>query len=70
MNSPIQLCPKCNKHTNIQIYKEVVHINCQCGYYSTMNVKQIINKFHHNKSNNTTIDNTFSDIIKEINKRY
>ena len=34
MNSPIQLCPKCNKHTKNELDKDNVHINCQCGYYN------------------------------------
>ena len=43
MNPIFQLCPECNKHANIQIAKDNVHINCRCGYYYKMNVKQFIN---------------------------
>ena len=60
MNSLIRLCPKCNKHTDIQIEKDNVHINCQCGYCSIMNINNIMNQQ----------SNSFSDIINDINKGY
>ena len=70
MNSIFQLCPKCNKHTNIVLDKDNVNINCQCDYCYTMNIKEFIKKCSYNKPNNPTIDNTFSDIITDINKGY
>ena len=69
MNSSIQLCPKCNNHTNIQTDYNNIHFICQCGYNYTMNVNKIISHFNHNnKPNKTTNNNTFSDIITDINK--
>ena len=40
-NEPIlQICPECNKHTKVELDKDNIHINCECGYNYTMNVKQ------------------------------
>ena len=70
MNTILQLCPKCNNHTNIVLVKDNVNIYCQCGYCYTMNIKEFINKGSHNKPNNHINDDTFSDIINDINKGY
>ena len=70
MNNIFQFCPKCNKHSNIVLDKDNVNINCQCGYCYTMNIKEFIKKCSYNKPNNTANNNTFSDIITDINKGY
>ena len=70
MNPVFTPCPKCNNHTNIVLDKDNVNINCQCGYCYTMNIKEFINKGSHNKPNNCNNDDTFSDIINDINKGY
>ena len=71
MNSILQLCPKCNNHTNIQIDYNNSNIICQCGYYHTMNVNKMFSQFNHNKSNNTANNNnTFNDIITDNSKGY
>ena len=36
----LALCPECNKHTKVELDKDNIHINCECGYNYTMNVKQ------------------------------
>ena len=61
MNPILQICPECNKHTKVELDKDNIHINCECGYNYTMNVKQIINQFNHTKSNTGNNDKTFSD---------
>ena len=66
----MQLCPKCNKHTNIVLDKDNVNISCKCGYYSTMEIKSFINQFTKNTSKKDTNYWTFNDIINDINKGY
>ena len=39
MNTLQVLCPKCNKHTEIELENNIIHINCLCGYYSKMNIE-------------------------------
>ena len=67
MNPILQLCPQCNKHTNIQIDKDNIHINCQCGYNSIMNVNNVINQMNHS---NHYKSETFTNISNDINKGY
>ena len=45
MNSHIWKCSRCNKHTNIDLKGDLININCQCGYQSSMKIKEYIN--HH-----------------------
>ena len=70
MNTIFQLCPKCNKHTNILLNDDNVHINCECGNNSIMTLNTFINQFNHNKSNNNPNDKEFTDISNDINKGF
>ena len=70
MNSIIQLCPKCNKHTNIVLDKDNVIISCCCGFCSTMNVKSVISELNQNNLNMPNTDDTFSEMKTDINKGY
>ena len=70
MNSILQLCSKCNKHTTIFLNKDNVHINCQCGNYFTMQINTFINQFNYNQSNVVNNNNTFTDTITDIKYSY
>ena len=70
MNPILQKCPNCNKHTNFVLDNDNVHINCQCGYFSTMNLKHFISQLNHNKTTIVTDDKSFNDIITDNNKGY
>ena len=52
MNPILQICPECNKHTKVELDKDNIQINCECGYNYTMNVKQIINQFDSDCTDN------------------
>ena len=69
MNSPICKCPECNRHTKLNIDKDIILINCQCGYHSTMTINQYIK---HSKegtqSHNSINDDTFKNITNDLNK--
>ena len=68
MNSHIWKCSRCNDHTKIDIKGDLIYINCQCGYHSTMKIKEFFNNCKRNKSHNTIIDDTFRDITTDIQK--
>ena len=71
MNTHIWKCSQCNKHTEIELKDDNICINCNCGYHSTMNIKECIKDCKRNKSNNTISDYSFKDItthIKEANE--
>ena len=69
MNSPICKCPECNRHTKLNIDKDIILINCQCGYHSTMTINQYIK---HSKegtqSHNSINDDTFKNSTNDLNK--
>ena len=70
MNFVFQLCPKCNKHTKVFLDKDNVHIICSCNNNSAMKINHFCAQFNHHKSNSLNNDNTFSNIITDINKGY
>ena len=61
MNTIVQLCPKCKKYANIVLNKDNVHIDCKCGYNSTVNVNNAIKQMNHYKSETLMI------LIRDIN---
>ena len=65
MNNFFQLCPQCNKHINIVLNQENIHINCKCGYFSIKNVNNIMNDIHQVNHYKYKI---FSCIINDIKK--
>ena len=68
MSSHIWKCSQCNDNTNIDLKDDIIYINCQCGYHSTMSIKELINNCKRNKSNNTINDDTFENITSDIKK--
>ena len=68
MNSHIWKCSQCNNHTKIDLKDDIININCQCGYHSTMNMKAYIQDFKRDKSHNTIKDDAVKDIITDISK--
>ena len=41
MNSLIKICPSCKKHIQYTLDKKVIKMNCECGFSSSMNIKNI-----------------------------
>ena len=68
MNSHIWKCPQCEKHTNIDLKDYIIDIDCQCGYHSTMNIKEFIKDSKIDKSKTTIKDDTFKDMTTDIKK--
>ena len=68
MNSSIYQCPKCDKHTNISIERDIININCQCGYHSTMRIIDFIKESKGDKSHSTINDDTFLHMTCDIKK--
>ena len=68
MNSHIWKCSRCNDPTKIDLKDDIININCQCGYHSTMRIIELINNCKRNKLQNTIIDDTFRDITTDIKK--
>ena len=66
MNSHIWKCSQCNNHTKIDLKDDIININCQCGYHSTMNIKAYIQDFKRDKSHNTIKDDAVKDIVTDI----
>ena len=64
MNSILKHCPKCNKHTKIQIFNNFCFINCHCGYSISKNVKEFLN--NNENSHNNKIPDIFADIDNNI----
>ena len=62
MNSHIWKCVQCNKHTEIDLKDDIIHINCQCGCHSTMS----INEFIKDKAKTNINDDTLKDITTSI----
>ena len=56
MNS-ICKCPKCNRYTENTLDKEIVLINCQLGYHSTIEINQ-----HNNTINDDNINAITNDL--------
>ena len=68
MNSHIWKCPQCEKHTDIDLKDYIIDINCQCGYHSTMSIKEFIKDSKIDKSKTTIKDATFKDMTTDIKK--
>ena len=67
MNSHyIWKCPQRDKHTEIELKDGIIHINCQCGYQSTISIKECIKDCKRDKKENTIKDNTFKEITTDI----
>ena len=67
MNSHIWKCSQCNnKHTEINIKYDIINMNCQCGYHSTMRIKEFIKLSKVDKSQITINDDTLSNITTDI----
>lgn len=64
MNSYLKLCPKCNKHTKIQLFNNFCFINCYCGYSISKNVKEFLN--NNTNSQKNKIPDIFADIVNNI----
>ena len=41
MNSLIKICPYCKKHIKYSLDKQFIKMNCECGFSSSMNFKNI-----------------------------
>ena len=67
--SLLTICPKCKKHLMLTIESENIHINCQCGYDNTHNIKEGISIANNYKNINENI-NQFSTLLNKINEGY
>ena len=68
MSSHIWKCSQCNKNTNLDLKDNIISINCQCGYHSTMSIKELIKDSKIDKSKTTIKDDTFKDMTTDIKK--
>ena len=68
MNSHIWKCSRCKKHTNIDLKGDLININCQCGYHSTMKIKEYINHHKIDKSYTSIYNDTFKYVTTDIKK--
>ena len=68
MNSHIWKCSQCNKNTKMYIKNDIININCQCGYYSPMRIKEFIKNCKIDQSHTTINDGNFKDITTDIQK--
>ena len=68
MNFPIIQCPQCNNHTKVYLQNDYIHTNCKCGFHSTKKTKDFIKDNKKDKFPIIMKDNTFKDIIIDINK--
>ena len=60
-------CPKCNSHTNISLDIDVINTSCPCGYYSTMNLPDILpNLKAPSKPQNA--NKLFNEIVGDVQK--
>ena len=60
-------CPKCNSHTNISLDIDVINTSCRCGYYSTMNLPEIISNLKApSKPQNS--NELFKEIVDDVQK--
>ena len=46
MNGNIGICPKCKQHSNIELLKDSIDIQCNCGYSQTINLVDYIQKIY------------------------
>ena len=68
MNSHIWKCPQCEKHTNIDLKDYIIDIDCQCGYHSTMSIKEFIKDSKIDKSKTTIKDDNIKEMTTDIKK--
>ena len=62
-------CPNCNRHIENTLDKGEILIYCQCGYRSTMKIKQFIkDSKEDNKSHNKIVDDSFKNITNDLKK--
>ena len=66
MNSHIWKCRECKKHTEIELKDDIININCQCGFHSTMKIKEFINHHKIDKSHTSIYNDTFKNITTDI----
>ena len=62
MNSLTKICPNCNKHIKFSLDKEFIKMKCECGFSSSMNIKNIPIGDNNNP--------LFKDIILNLEKGY
>ena len=65
MNSHIWKCSLCKKNTTIYLKDGGINIICQCGYNSTMSIKQYIKDSKKEKYSTINNDN-FKDMTADI----
>ena len=49
MDIELVICPKCRKHTEFQIIKDTIHIQCKCGYHSSMTIQDKLQNYPNNR---------------------
>ena len=68
MNSHIWKCSQCNKYTKMNIKDDIIDINCNCRYHSTMSIKKYIKDSKKEKLIKHIKDDAFKDITTKIGK--
>ena len=69
MDTELVLCPKCRKHTEFQIMKDIIHINCKYGYHNLMNIQNKLQNFGDNQLQEQ-YQKEFFELVNDINKGY
>ena len=69
MDIELVICPKCRKHTEFQIIKDTIHIQCKCGYHSSMNIQDKLQNYPNNRLKEQ-YPKEFFQLVNDINRGY
>ncbi len=69
MDIELVICPKCRKHTEFQIIKDTIHIQCKCGYHSSMNIQGKVQNYPNNRLKEQYPEEFFQ-LVNDINRGY
>ena len=69
MDIELVICPKCRKHTEFQIIKDTIHIQCKCGYHSSMNIQGKLQNYPNNRLKEQ-YPKEFFQLVNDINRGY